>query len=996
MQANLFKKAVLGTVLLAAALMSAPASAHWNRIIGTFCIQGIPDKARNVVGTGSVDGVEYEDFDVDYRHSKDSDPWPIVRVFKDIPQAPGHLPDCSDLNGEVVLEGRVRYLKIKKGRETVPGEPKAILILPANALDIELVRAKAEMKLFGGTMRVGKGIAAASNSGWASITNKVRISVQGGAVAQGAIELESWGRDLIGAKVVMPGTDRPTTLNMSSGNTKVTVQLPLAGGDTIFQLGKFTAKKVPLAAPAVVLPGAKFGGFNGVATDVALKADKDAVNLVISNLGYTTSISRFQAPLSLVATGAATGSIESIVAAAGRGGDAIALHGPEVTNLVTDAKDCGYDMAGASLVGASTCNVSVLKGKGVERNWSFSSGKPSSLFAASALKTAAAVKFTSVVNDDNEDFKGVLEDAVVQFGAMGLQKQQMLLANPTGPAGAIKIPFSLEAAPGSGTWSLSLPDGKLSVEGTLSAAKIKGLVTLDLADISAYAVDIAKNDLAFQGKVAVTHEPYLYGARPSYGALGLGFSSDTDLHITKDGGTGTIAASSDVLVLADPIIALGDEDEALVLTGLHRFAAGVVLAFDLKTGNGEVRTGVLQVAGVKLRNKPGKAGDLGGVRMWEGEATLGQLQAKFHDGSGAFGIYNVGLQAKKLGAVPKGDDDGPGNQLVWTGTLKTALGIQSIEGEIVKDPETKALKIEKPLITEAKVGLSDIQMGQGNSLRMQGGDLDVHLAKWGEESAKGSLSLRDSHLASREKNDNGMVDIEFDLEVLDVRIDGGTAKAPNGRGKLRTKNIDLQTDIMFKINESCEDKPDFQGPKVHVSVKSGPSDIDFTVAGGAIKGDGEAKNAVIYAHSTEEYDCHAKFIRWVVWEEKRAIYHYPCPTWRYPSRMCEGWTRVLPEFSINFDRKIKVRHLEIPSFFTKVTINIDGTDKIKACGKYGPVIPLADLSYYLTPDTSWDGLDNILDAVMDAASRPFASQLITSVGALAGNLMMLDKGVGCY
>ncbi|MCP8631837.1 hypothetical protein PUR31_12375 [Pseudomonas mosselii] len=972
----------------------------WSRTFGTFCIQDVPGNARKVTGTGAFNGVEVEFFDVNYKHDKEKELYPLLRVFKEIPESPNPLATCSELKGETVMEGRVRYLKINGGRETVPGEPKAIFMLPKGSLEVEVIKGKAQIALYGGTMQVGKGLATKSTSGWAFIKNPEDIVAQAGSAVTGSIDLESWGRDLVGAKVVLPGTDKTTTLDMSSGNSNVTVRLPLSGtGEATFRVGTFKAKNVPITAAAVVFPGAKFGGFKGVATDISLKADTSNVNMIISKLGYSSTTTRFQAPRSLVTTGDAKGNIESIVSAAGRSGNAITLQGPEVSNLVVDGKDCGYDLSGASLVGAMACKVSVLNGKGAERNWRFASTHPSSLFGAGTVKSAAAVEFSSVVKDGKEDFKGVLKETALQLGALGLQRQQMTLGNPTevnAAAGTVvQIPFSIDAPPTSSSWSLLVPEGKVLVEGSVSKAKVKGVVNLDLADLSAYALEIGKDDLSFEGKVTVTHEPYLYGAKPSYGSLDLGFLSATALHIAKQDSIGTIEAKSNVLVLTDPLIALGGEEESLVLTGPQKFAAGVVLAFDLGTGHGEVKSGLLNVTDVRVTNQPGKAGDLGGVRMWEGEATVGKLLANFQDGKGALLIEDVGLKAKKLGAVPKADDSGAGNQLVWTGTLKTSLGIQSIEGKIVRDEETKGLKVMEPLITEAKFGIGDIQMGQGNSVRVVGGDLDVHLEKWGESVAKGFLSITNSHIASRTPNDHGQVDVGVGLQHLKIQITGGTSKAPRGKGQLLTTNIDLKTDTILRIPESCDDKPDFQGPPVRLTVTGGPSILNFDVIDGGLHGQGAVIGAVAVVDSTGGYTCARKnAIDFKVWPEKIAKYHYPCPTWSDPTRMCEGWTRILPEFRITFDRNIVVRQVKISGVFTVVALSLKGNDEVKACGKYGSVVPLMDVSYYVTPHTNWSDLNSILDSVIKEVSRPFASAFMTGLGAAATNWMANFEGEG--
>lgn len=992
-----YRRTAVAAALFVASTSSMPATAEakgtWGRTIGTFCIQGIPDEDRKATATSNIDGVKAEIFDVDYVHKRDKDPWPVVRVFKDIPQAPHPLAECNELVGQAVIEGQVKRLKIQGGRETVAGESKAIIYLPQGRLDIELVRARAEMKLFGGTMRVGK-TAEKSTSGRAWIKNADAMVAEVGKPTQGSIDLETWGRELIGARVVLPGTTTTTSLDMSSGNTNITVRLPLSGGPVSFREGVFVAKRVSFEGATVVFPGAEFGTFTGVAADVSLKAKKDRVDFVANGLKYSTGSSRFQGPRSRVVTAAAAGSIQSVAAAAGSSGDAIQLSEPDIVNLVTDGKECGYDMDGAPLVGAPACKVSVLDGKNAEQTWRFDTDKPSSLFASRVLHSSGAVSLTSVVRNSSEDFNGLLKDASVQLGAIGFQKQQLLLGNPVNVSGELKFPFSMEAAPGTSTWSFSLPEGKLSVEGTLTTANIKGLVALNLADISTYAVDVAKNDLKFKGNVSITHEPYLYGAKPTFGAIGLEFRSETDLHVTKDGGVGTLSASTDVLILPNPVISLGDEEGAMVLVGPQKFHGAVGLNFDIATGTGDVQDGLLEVSKAKMMTKPNKPGDLGNVRMWNGEVSVEDLQAKFHDGKGAIAIIGVAIKAERLEAKPKADAAGSGNQLVWSGALRDPSGISSIEGEIVKDPGTKALKVQKTLITDAKFKLVDIRMGQGRSLRFSGGQLDVNLGTWAEDAAMGSLVLRDSSLFSSSPNEQGRLDVKVGIASFDVDITGGTPAAPNGSGSLLTTAIALKTDTKVEIKESCDGYPDFQGVPARVHVSTGPTAIKFTLDGGALKGQGVAMLATSSMHNTADYECRAKVIDWLISKERRAYYDYPCPTWTNPTRMCDGWTIIAPEVSVSFSRAIKVRSLQVSGVFALLSLKLDGSDKIKACGKLGVAAPLADISYYIKPNSSLGGLDHFIDEVLDFTSRPFASALLTGLAATYGIIMPLtDNGL---
>jgi hypothetical protein len=312
-----------------------------------------------------------------------------------------------------------------------------------------------------------------------------------------------------------------------------------------------------------------------------------------------------------------------------------------------------------------------------------------------------------------------------------------------------------------------------------------------------------------------------------------------------------------------------------------------------------------------------------------------------------------------------------------------------VEGSILKDDTTRALKVGDVVVTKMQAELRDVRLGQGKALRFEGGALTVAIAEYGPEKIVGQLGLRDAYIKSSSPNPHGMTNVSTSVSSLDINITGGKPAAPNGTAKLATRYLELETDSQIEIKESCDGVPNFGGVPVRANVSSGPVLIDATVEAGGLKGTGVAVVTAAQVKDRGKYKCQAKVVDWPVVKEQRATYDYPCPTWSKPFRTCRGWTVVVPQVNVVFDRVIEVRSFQAAGFFVAMGLTLEGGDKIKSCGKLGAVTPLADISYYVTPRSSIPILDSIVKEIIDQTARPFTSAFVSGAGALYGSIMPL-------
>lgn len=978
--------------LAAALACAAPAGAHaqtWERTIGTMCIEGVPTSAVKTLSTAVQNGTTVKTFRVAYTGSSGR-----VRVFREPPTAPAPLAKCSELKGNLLFEGSILELKINNARES-----SELLRIDEGDLYLELTRTKSNLSpLYGGVLRLGQdGAIAPSSRAW--LRNREQLIAEAQKPARGSLDITTWGRQLKGVKVVLPGTAQETVLDMDAGNENVTIRVPFDGGPTQLIAGSFATENMSIRVDALDLPGSRFEGYEGTAARIYVDADENAVRFNMANIPFRATRSSLRVGQSEGASTNTQGSIKSITAFGPRFGDQLTLAKVSVGEIQARGAECKHTVRSALVAASDSCAVTSSMADGSRKRLKFDAASTTSMIGAPMFESAAAVQLTTLAAWEAgtfpDEFTGQFVDTSTRFGTLEMAKQMVNLRSPIDVNGRIEFPFSFSVPPSQGTWRMRLPEGKLAMTGALRTLRGKGLISTDITKPSDWAVEIAKGDLAFDAGVEAVLEPLLYGSKPQFGSVGLRFSTHTPVRITPAGATGALLAGADALLVIDPVVSLGDAPGAMVLKGPANFDAGVELTYQLADGRTEVETGRLRIDDAKLETKPGQPGDLGEIRIQEGSVGFQKLEASFKEGKGKGTLDGLNLIAASIQSKPRADPSTSGNQLVWIGKPNGPISIASVEGEILKDETTRALKLGDVVVRNVQAQLSDVRLGQGKALKFEGGSLRIAIAEFGAEKIIGALALRGAHIKSSSPNNHGMTHVETSVSILDVNITGGPPSAPNGTGRLETLYLDLQTDSKIEIKESCDGVPDFDGVPVRANVKTGPIKIDLTVSGGGLNGSGMALITLAEVKDRGKYKCQAKVIDWPVVKEQRAIYDYPCPTWSKPLRTCRGWAVVVPEVKVVFDRVIEVRSFQAAGFFTTMSLTLEGTDTMKSCGKLGAVVPLADISYYVTPRSSIPILDKIIKEIIDQTARPFTSAFVSGVGGLYGTIMPITGGGLC-
>jgi hypothetical protein len=1021
--------------LIFSTTLTVMAHSTWGVTIGSMCVEGIPESAVKIHDTEDLDGVEVHIFSINYSSEKQGGK-ALVRVFRETPKSQQPLAKCSELEGQLLFEGTAVKFNITKGRKTDAHIKPSVLRLDPHALDVELIRTKSNLTpLFGGQLQLGvDGAIAPSARTW--ITNSEMIVSTSGNVATGSVDVKSWGRLLKGLKVILPGDNVTTSLDMDAGNTNVLVRVPLSGGMTELLQGTFKAIKQELKSDRLTLPGVVLTKMVGRAGSIELIAENtddtisdNKIRFSINNLDYDSNTVRLEGIHSAIDTIDANGTIKVIAASAPRSGSSLVLTEPVVIDATADGSGCSYAFMQNELARAMQCKTGVKKVADNLENYEFRAFNVEKLVGGSAISSTGEILFTSIATGNNEKFSGRIAEVTAELGALKLAGQTLLLDNPLSlTGGRVSFPFSFNLPSNQTHWSFKLPDGKVTTTGKLKKLLAKGVISTSPDRPSDWIIEIPKNDFAFAASVETVHEPYLYGSAPNYGKVTISITANTNLTIKSKESEGTLLAEASVFSLPNFKLALGKEENAMILNGPNLFDGAVQLTFSLKNGNTQITRGNLLLKNAKLVNQIGKPGDIGDILLHDAEINLNKLQVSFADNHGNIALEGFTIVASKIESKPRQANSGDDDQLAWAGKpiSTTPMSIASITAKIAPKPEThsesappangdpspvsvtqsqaqedvdslkNALHLDQVQVHDLKVALKDVSLGKGRVLNFIGDELHINFSNINPNNYLGKILLTNAKLNSSETKDpDTFTNISADIDKLEIDITGITPKGAEGSATLIIKDISVDADSIFTIKTSCKERPDFGGIPINTQVKANNITMNLILQNGLLKGAGKSTDITLtQIKERSNYICNNNIIDKEIVSEVRAEYDYPCPTIAKPFRLCRGWTVLVPAVRVDIDSVLEFHHLRLAGFFTELTLKLkEGDDKVVVCGKKGMPVPLVDYSFTLKPHTGLPVLDDVWEQISKSVTRPILSSITSELFATYGLFKTFD-GVG--
>ncbi|MGN7918593.1 hypothetical protein [Lysobacter sp. 22409] len=960
----------------------------WSRIVGNFCIEGIPDTAKKIEQAEESNGVVIEQFDIDYKADASSYP-AMMRVFREQPKASNVLTSCSQLRGEVVLQGRIKVLWIRRARATVSSTPSYFEVgrVPGSELKAELTRVDSSLApLYGGNLQLG-GQGGIGNSRRAWLRNVGVIQASTGAESMGALDIETWGRHLSGAKLQLPGNDETHTVNLSAGNANIVIRSQLDGSATELIHGALRGGPFTFQLDALSLPTANLKGVALKAETLVLSADELGASLHMTNLRYTAEGGLLGSPDTVARLSQVAGTGARLSSSLRQGAEYLAFTDPELFAHAARGRDCAYAYSRVDLTAANTCVVQTEYANRDGFAMEFLAHGPASTVAKEAFAAAGEVRWSLSNADSLDTLSGSFERPRATLGALQLDAGRVDFVQPFKNGPVLEIPFSVSIGPASGSWDLRAEPGRAVIKGQLDELLLRGTVGIPLETPDDWIIRIRQDDFRFGGGVAAELQPHIYGGTPLL-AVGtqLAFRSDSDVAVTRQQARGSVYTRVSAFGLSNMDIELGEGAEALVVEGPLKFEAGVELGYLLDNGTASIRSGKVDAQHLHVRTKPNQVGDFGPVRVQDADFQVARIAAEFRPAQEA-GTLEVNDVQLAVGAIEQKPDVGA-DQFRWAGDLVGPFTVKALHAKLAPDQPGGALKLREVSLENVSLTLAQPRVGQDDALNFRGRSLSLAFDLISEAEVRGKFDMADASIvANVDKGDIHLRDADLALILT-----GGPLNSPNGHGRLATRAADVRLDADMEIKEACEGEPHYRSLPIQIDFHIESLDMALAIQAGRLNGRGEAGVSHSLIKNTGTYDCPKQIVDWPIVKEVRAKFKYPCPTWRKPLRMCDGWTTVIPEVRVGVDREFKIRHLYAAGIFREIGMEIssdgESATKFKRCFRSGIFVPLIDVSYYVRPRTSLRVADEIIDEMTDAFARPLTTALVSGITGTISNTLM--------
>lgn len=915
---------------------------------------------------------------------------PVIRFFRSIPTG-GLGSTCRDLKGDVVLSGEIDRIRLSATSSVFePGKP-AFLRIDAEGMSVTVGHVQSGLAtLFGGSIDL------AGSKAWIEHSEQL-INVEGQS-PQGSIEITSWARRLKGAKLVIQDGTAAKALDMSSLRENVTIKVPLTGATTELLVGGFTGDPSEISLDRLVLP---LVSFEKPALDIgAVTVERDRKDTLLSLLRTsvryeTAAVTSQRSSLSLKSAGLST--IDRLASNTASSGAALILHSATLQGLFAKGSQCAARIADTPLVNAGSCTLKVSKADGKTGQFDVSTEDVQSVpfsFVFAPIPTTS-LNYSIAKTSDSETFTGRMTPYVAHAGKLVFdQLQELVLAPSVITAPAVRIPVSIGIANAGGNLSFTNKDGKASVQGKLKSFKLTATFALSPLDPSPWSLSISKGNLSFAGSALIAVEPILYGGKPDFVGLDIAFSALSDLNISKNAAVGLVQFAPDLTTILDPRISLGRSPEGIVFKAPARLDAKAVLSVNISNGGISVESGELTIDKAAAVVEAGHPATVGDVKIEDGSVQFDQLQAKFSNGQGRIEVNKFQATAQRLSSVRSSEGGQVADQVSWSGRATDALKSDLIAAEVGRNADDRnRLKLERVVIKNTCIRLSDADFGAGNALKAHGKSLLVCVDAWSDAELKGKMEFRDGAIVAESDDAQGSIAIP----AIDIHVTSGSPAQPNGDARIVTTNLAVTARTDIPLTLRCKGQPDFQPIKASTEVSAPAAAVAATMSSGLLRGSGGIAFLKGHFRNTSQYDCTGEILDWKLWDAVRVKTYVWCPTWRQPGRTCMKEITIIPEGRVTIDSRTKVYSLtaDVDATNPRFAINSQGgKTKLKACaGGFVRATPIIVASYTFQPRTPVPAFDKFIGDLTGYIAAPFESALLTGTTNILTSLVTLANFV---
>ncbi|MFG1340924.1 hypothetical protein [Xanthobacter autotrophicus] len=977
-------------------LSAAPAQATMTDLtIGTICIGNIPSESRVIkkILQENDERYIYEDISINYDSQKSSKSIktkfdaPIIRIFKEIPEAGGH--ECSELKAKVLLEGTIERAQIALERSEEAGEKRAILRVKAGGFSVTIGRVSAGLApIFGGSINLS------GSKAW--IENPSQLLWQEGRAGSGDLEITSWARIVSGAKFTISENNQTIQLDLSSKGGNIILRTPLTGRYMQFYDGNLKSTQVKSWRTGYNFESIGVKNATVDIDSIEIQAKNGQVSANVTGFKFQSGVGRVFSPGFNSSFTSSYGKIDRLHKLIDKTSPILNLAGASTSSLRLSAKGCGTKISGAQFGKSSECVISgSIDGSG--RLDVVHSGRFESVWGSLLLPTdKSSLKWSSRFDKHHSQISGQVLQASFAMSELLIKSVPTVDLQPFDVTDLemleIVMPIGVDMAPTSGDLTARIGDREVIINGTVRRLFLNGKIVIPSVDVEQWRIEIPRGDLQFSfGVDAIEKAPILGGV-----ANELTISSDVVNSLpvvsTSRRSEGALSFQAGVLAISNTKWRLGTDDSVLELSPLLRLDSGAAVTFDLASSRLALEAGTFSLAVAKMASQPSVATRIGGLNVIDAALSIQSLTGLIGGGEATLDLRNVSVNAKRISTSGDATDSS------WSGGLE-----RGHFGEIVsllrkKSAKDSTLQNLGTALFDFSLALTDAEFGDKKGLSFSAANMSIS----GKTLTSDLIEQIDIEVVNANISDD-KADSKISLSVprLKVHLNDGTLQKPNGVGELHLAAIDATVPSPIEVKISCDGMPDFQKVPAKAHIVAPSIVMSLTVKNGQITGQGAAFPLSAEIKGDGRYECKGVALDFVLVGPKRWRTEYPCAgTWNDPIRTCEAWGET-PAIAVTIDYVYIIENvywsMSAPVSYINIVPDGSGNTKLKVCPKVTQFSPLlVDGSVFLTPRTPSELFNNFVKDIGNIVSRPFSASLLSQAGTLFAAYNVVAAWFGTY
>lgn len=970
-------------------------------IIGPLCMEGVTSKPHSELASPQGDGIwTPTDYRLDPKQSSVAKlivfdrPIPLIQKFETCRDVAKRMADAGALP---VVSGKLSDLTLR-----------ALIFVGPSGNRIQLNRDSFRAVLSNVDSGVRSVAGGTIDFRGSKLWIKPSVDVLSTATGiEGEFEIEAWNRKILDARIVI-GQGLTYTVSLAAKNeSNVTVRINLQDGRTVLWAGDLFGQPLAVASGDMYLPSLTLKAANLKTNRIGVNAANGILHVALSGVSGSTSEALIPGPELHWKTRATSIAIANVDSKATQESKALVISHADFLGLtVRKAPTMLVAHDGAELfTGISDMTFAKLfeSERAAKSTWTAVNSKallsilPSGISRMNWNENGLTEKLT---------VDGQLDVERLKLGGMDLSQRLEIKITPSSLLADLVIPIKAEIPAASGSISFLNGDQTVAIQGRLDKFAIDGKLVIPLSDIEASRLEIAKNGLSIAVGAAVSLSPFVAGTKPNFLDAKLSLTNDSDIRVAKVNTAGTALLVANTLLLAQPVLKIGDNGTRNPATIDFKSEGVAKLRYNLASGKSTMMSAKLSASDVtfSLLGPPPRVLDLGGDQISDPVLSLKKISIEI-DQLGAIKVERAELEKLSItaSALVKPLPPGATSGVTYSGELSRPMTIEMARAGRVSIDD--AIIISGFELNALDIGVSNASVSLGDGFTIARGSLDFGVLQTREVTVldRSLRELKDARLAvaGRLGIRSPSVSINDAIDTkLSIRLDG-QEDALNGKGSLRFGPFSGYARSPLVIKFDCRGTGQLN-VQMETNFALIGGDFEAQMQNGKITAEGSTGPFVAAAHSLDpNTGCDNPVTKHVVqrqgewWTDgicSRGFEIYHC---RWES----------PEISYAYHIHLAVRNITATVAMSNPRVYMSGNE-MRVCNLGAAVVTPLVIAGGYSPgiDSPYPGLDNIVNGLIQIGFEPIQSLGLTGLGqglgwflssaaTAAGNALCIGKPI---